>query len=160
MFKIFFSECYLRHPWAYPCIQNVPHPCNSGIHRVVQGIYLDLLNTLIFLHFEYTMKLLKQQALFSTVLFQIRRVLKKRHTLPQYKIRYKPFCLGPDMRHPNTAKPADLKINGSKFSNGYLCVNVIECSRLVETPPNTMLYCTLAIGMYIVTFFFFFSYCE
>ncbi|CAM1330040.1 PDZD8 (predicted) [Pycnogonum litorale] len=81
----------------------------------------------------------------SLIISQIRRVLRKRHTVPFYKIRYKPFCQSPDMRQPLPSESDDIRLHGSRLSNGYLSVNVVECSRLIETPANSMIYCTLAI---------------
>ena len=41
---------------------------------------------------------------------------------------------------------ADLYCGGRKISVGQLTVTVIGCSRLVELPADSTLYCTLALG--------------
>lgn len=78
----------------------------------------------------------------SNNVFQIRRSVRKKHTLPNYKIRYRPFFIKPEQR----VAPQDIYIHGSKLSAGHLEVTVIECTRLVKVSHDSLIYCTLAIG--------------
>ncbi len=73
---------------------------------------------------------------------QIRRSVRKKHTLPSYKIRYKPFFIKPE----TTPPPKDVLYNGVKLSVGRLDVTVLSCSRLVKVGPDCFIYCTLAVG--------------
>ena len=73
---------------------------------------------------------------------QIRRAVRKKHTLPNYKIRYRPFFTKPENKPP----PQDVFMHGSKLSSGVLKVTVVECSRLVKVSPDSYIYCTVAIG--------------
>uniref|UniRef100_A0A1A8N5F0 PDZ domain containing 8 n=3 Tax=Nothobranchius rachovii TaxID=451742 RepID=A0A1A8N5F0_9TELE len=66
----------------------------------------------------------------SFIVNQLKRVIKRKHTLPNYKIRYKPFFpfqvqppLGP-------ASDLDLSLQDSRLVEGRLKVTLIECSRL------------------------------
>ena len=73
---------------------------------------------------------------------QLRRSIRKKHTLPYYKIRYKPFFTKPEA---DVATP-DMYCSGRKLSVGQLAVTVIGCSRLFKLPADATVYCTLALG--------------
>ncbi|CAN8013080.1 unnamed protein product, partial [Ixodes pacificus] len=69
---------------------------------------------------------------------QIRRVLRSKHTLPSYRIKFKPFFLVPELR---TSPPQQEKISMS----GTLEITVVECSRLVLCEGSFQLYCMLSV---------------
>uniref|UniRef100_A0A3P9HC48 PDZ domain containing 8 n=1 Tax=Oryzias latipes TaxID=8090 RepID=A0A3P9HC48_ORYLA len=66
----------------------------------------------------------------SIIVNQLKRVIKKKHTLPNYKIRYKPFF--PFQVQPPQGSPCelDLSVQDSRLVEGRLRVTLIECSRL------------------------------
>ena len=80
---------------------------------------------------------------------QLRKTLKKKHTLPSYKMRYMPFFPKPDPPH----KDSDVYVHDVKITVGRLNVTVVECSRLPLTTAKTHneLYCTLSVGMCIIS---------
>ncbi|KAL4641119.1 PDZ domain-containing protein 8 [Arapaima gigas] len=65
----------------------------------------------------------------SIIVNQLKRVVKKKHTLPNYKIRYKPFF--PFQVQPPLAMTCnlDLSIQDTRLVEGRLRVSVVECSR-------------------------------
>ncbi len=63
--------------------------------------------------------------------FQIRRSVRKKHTLPNYKIRYRPFFIKPEPRPP----PQDVFMGDAKLSNGALTVKQCTISFLFESTP-------------------------
>ncbi|XP_060074171.1 PDZ domain-containing protein 8-like [Ylistrum balloti] len=79
----------------------------------------------------------------SLVITQIKRSLRKKHILPNYKMRFRPF-----FDRPEEFKVArELRIHGNRIGEGQLQVTIVECSRLsiTEVPANCQLYCTLSI---------------
>lgn len=72
---------------------------------------------------------------------QIRKSVKRKHTLPMYKVRYKPFFRQPI---PQDGKQ-DVFIHNSLITVGKLSVEVMECSRLPSLPPNSHLYCIVSV---------------
>ncbi|XP_056147978.1 PDZ domain-containing protein 8 [Lampris incognitus] len=85
----------------------------------------------------------------SIIVNQLKRVIKKKHTLPNYKIRYKPFF--PFQVQPplgSTSDP-DLSIQDSKLVEGRLRVTLTECSRLFilgSYDRETYVHCTLELS--------------
>ena len=79
---------------------------------------------------------------YLTHLFQIRRTIRKKHTLPNYKFRMKPFFSPPPPRIPQK----DLYVYGTKIGQGKLTVTIKGCSRLIDVPADSLLYCTLSVG--------------
>ncbi|XP_077984594.1 PDZ domain-containing protein 8-like [Glandiceps talaboti] len=77
----------------------------------------------------------------SLIVNQIRRSVRKKHTLPNYKIRYKPFFIKSDPPH----LMDDVVINDSKITIGKLDVTVVECSRLPPMPMEAEVFCTLVV---------------
>ncbi|GAB1604563.1 PDZ domain-containing protein 8-like [Argonauta hians] len=78
----------------------------------------------------------------SFIINQIKRVVKKKHTLPNYKIRFRPFFFKPETLHPQ----ADFYIHGVPLGVGWLDVNIIGCSRLAKIPSNVALFCTVSLS--------------
>ncbi|XP_021364623.1 PDZ domain-containing protein 8-like [Mizuhopecten yessoensis] len=79
----------------------------------------------------------------SLVITQIKRSLRKKHILPNYKMRFRPF-----FDRPEEFKPVkELRIHGNRIGEGQLQVTIVECSRLsiTEVPANCQLYCTLSL---------------
>ncbi|KAK3576431.1 hypothetical protein CHS0354_025192 [Potamilus streckersoni] len=79
----------------------------------------------------------------SLIVNQIRRTIRKKHMLPNYKMRFKPFFIKPV--EPRPLK--DVYISGHKLGVGTLEVCVVECSRLLEEQPfsESYLYCTVSV---------------
>ncbi|XP_070554395.1 PDZ domain-containing protein 8-like [Ptychodera flava] len=77
----------------------------------------------------------------SLIVNQIRRSIRKKHTLPNYKIRYKPFFIKPDPPH----LIDDVLVNDMKVTVGRLQVTVVECSRLPPLPAESEVFCTVAV---------------
>ncbi|XP_064481658.1 PDZ domain-containing protein 8-like isoform X2 [Ornithodoros turicata] len=74
----------------------------------------------------------------NIIMSQIRRVLRAKHTLPNYRIRFKPICLFPELR---INPPLKEKL----CQTGQLEVTVVECSRLVLGEGSYQLYCMLSL---------------
>ncbi|XP_057313553.1 PDZ domain-containing protein 8-like isoform X1 [Hydractinia symbiolongicarpus] len=72
---------------------------------------------------------------------QIRRSVKKKHTFPRYKVRYKPFFL--------QEKPQDGKnevfVHNSLVTVGKLDVEIVECTRIPQLPKGSHIYCSLSL---------------
>lgn len=77
---------------------------------------------------------------------QIKRTIRKKHTLPNYKFRMKPFFTPPPPRVPQK----DLFVNGAKIGQGKLTVTIKGCSRLIDVPADSLLYCTLSVGKRLI----------
>ncbi|KAK9541993.1 hypothetical protein VZT92_001997 [Zoarces viviparus] len=85
----------------------------------------------------------------SIIVNQLKRVIKKKHTLPNYKIRYKPFF--PFQVQPllGSACDLDLSIQDSRLVEGRLKVTLNECSRLFilgSYDRETYVHCTLELS--------------
>ena len=57
-------------------------------------------------------------------------------------MRFRPFFWKPESYVPQR----ELKVRGQSISVGQLRVTVIECSRLISTPKDALLYCTVSVG--------------
>ncbi|KAL3880384.1 hypothetical protein ACJMK2_032628 [Sinanodonta woodiana] len=79
----------------------------------------------------------------SLIINQIKRTIRKKHMLPNYKMRFKPFFIKPV--EPQPLK--DMYISGHKLGVGTLDICVVECSRLLEEQPfsESYLYCTVSV---------------
>jgi len=75
-------------------------------------------------------------------LFQIRKALKRKHTLPNYKFRYKPFFTKSD--------PGEEEGEYAQRSvqQGILEVTVVEATRISGATGSV--YCSLAVGKFVV----------
>ncbi|XP_037127805.1 PDZ domain-containing protein 8 isoform X1 [Syngnathus acus] len=85
----------------------------------------------------------------SIIVNQLKRVIKKKHTLPNYKIRYKPFF--PFQVQPSLGSTSDfeLSVQDSRLVEGRLKVTLIECSRLFilgSYDRETYVHCTLELS--------------
>jgi len=79
---------------------------------------------------------------------QIRRSVRKKHTLPAYKLRYQPFFTTPSATQGHVmAAPKDIEVSGVRLSVGQLRVGVLNCTRLIQlTADDAHVYCTVSIG--------------
>ncbi|XP_064636736.1 PDZ domain-containing protein 8-like isoform X2 [Lineus longissimus] len=77
----------------------------------------------------------------SLIVNQIRRNIRKKHTLPNYKIRFKPFFI--KAQPPD--KVEDYFLYGRKLTIGHLDVTVTECTRLQKVSADSLVFCTLAL---------------
>ena len=79
---------------------------------------------------------------------QIRKSVRKKHTLPAYKLRYQPFFTTPLMTHGEVAAaPKDICVSGQRLNVGQLRVTVLNCTRLMQlSADNAFIYCTVSIG--------------
>jgi len=79
---------------------------------------------------------------------QIRKSVRKKHTLPAYKIRYQPFFTTPSSSHGQVVTaPRDIYVSGQRLNMGQLCVNVLNCTRLIQlSADDAQVYCTVSIG--------------
>ncbi|TRY91893.1 hypothetical protein DNTS_015049 [Danionella cerebrum] len=85
----------------------------------------------------------------SIIVNQLKRVVKKKHTLPNYKIRYKPFF--PFQVQPQLASSCDLDISirDTLLVEGRLRVTLVECSRLFilgSYEKETYVHCTFELS--------------
>uniref|UniRef100_A0A8C5S9H9 PDZ domain containing 8 n=1 Tax=Laticauda laticaudata TaxID=8630 RepID=A0A8C5S9H9_LATLA len=65
----------------------------------------------------------------SIIVNQFKKVIKRKHTLPHYKIRFKPFFPF-QVVPPEEYRDRSLSIQGFSLTEGRLKVSLIECSRL------------------------------
>ena len=72
---------------------------------------------------------------------QIRKSIKRKHTLPRYKVRYKPF-FRQSVLHDGKQEAF---VHNSLVTVGKLNVEVMECSRLPSLPANSLLYCVVSV---------------
>ncbi|KAM3606655.1 uncharacterized protein V6R79_020699 [Siganus canaliculatus] len=85
----------------------------------------------------------------SIIVNQLKRVIKKKHTLPNYKIRYKPFFPFQVQPPLGSACDLDLSVQDSRLVEGRLKVTLIECSRLFilgSYDRETYVHCTLELS--------------
>lgn len=85
----------------------------------------------------------------SIIVNQLKRVIKKKHTLPNYKIRYKPFFPFQVQPPLGSTCDLDLSVQGSRLVEGRLKVTLIECSRLFilgSYDRETYVHCTLELS--------------
>ncbi|XP_041117247.1 PDZ domain-containing protein 8-like [Polyodon spathula] len=84
----------------------------------------------------------------SIIVNQLKRVIKRKHTLPNYKIRYKPFF--PFQVQPTSESvDVDLSIQDTRIVEGRLKVTVVECSRLFilgSYDRETYVHCTVELS--------------
>lgn len=85
----------------------------------------------------------------SIIVNQLKRVIKRKHTLPNYKIRYKPFF--PYQVLPATADTVncDLYLQHANMTEGRLKVTLVECSRLFILglyDRSETIHCTLELS--------------
>ncbi|XP_055027744.2 PDZ domain-containing protein 8 isoform X2 [Misgurnus anguillicaudatus] len=85
----------------------------------------------------------------SIIVNQLKRVIKRKHTLPNYKIRYKPFF--PFQVQPPLVSSCDLdmSIRDTLLVEGRLRVTLVECSRLFilgSYERETYVHCTLELS--------------
>ncbi|XP_057200683.1 PDZ domain-containing protein 8 isoform X2 [Triplophysa rosa] len=85
----------------------------------------------------------------SIIVNQLKRVIKRKHTLPNYKIRYKPFF--PFQVQPPLVSSCDLdmSIRDTLLLEGRLRVTLVECSRLFilgSYERETYVHCTIELS--------------
>lgn len=83
----------------------------------------------------------------SIIVNQLKRVIKKKHTLPNYKIRYKPFF--PFQVLPPLGSDLDLSVSEARLVEGRLRLTLIECSRLFilgSYDRETYVHCTVELS--------------
>ncbi|XP_056623883.1 PDZ domain-containing protein 8 [Triplophysa dalaica] len=85
----------------------------------------------------------------SIIVNQLKRVIKRKHTLPNYKIRYKPFF--PFQVQPPLVSSCDLdmSIRDTLLVEGRLRVTLVECSRLFilgSYERETYVHCTIELS--------------
>uniref|UniRef100_A0A3Q2Z5V2 PDZ domain containing 8 n=1 Tax=Hippocampus comes TaxID=109280 RepID=A0A3Q2Z5V2_HIPCM len=85
----------------------------------------------------------------SIIVNQLKRVIKKKHTLPNYKIRYKPFFPFQVQSPQGSTSDLELSVQDSRLVEGRLKVTLIECSRLFilgSYERETYVHCTLELS--------------
>ncbi|XP_044259435.1 PDZ domain-containing protein 8 [Tribolium madens] len=79
-----------------------------------------------------------QSNITSLIVNQIKKAIRRKHTLPNYKIRYKPFFIKTD--------PSQLDIEDSEIvPQGQLEVTCIDVTRLELSSAVQNVYCTVAV---------------
>ena len=97
----------------------------------------------------------------SCVLYnvQIRKSVRKKHTLPAYKLRYQPFFTTAATLSQTTPVPRDIYVSGRRLNVGQLRVTVLNCTRLIQlSADDAHVYCTISIGDYFDDMFFLLPY--
>jgi hypothetical protein len=77
---------------------------------------------------------------------QIQKLIQKKHTLPRYRIRYKPFFRKPDQTLFESAASKQALSQLSDIKEGILEISVMELARLNPVLISDGVYCTLALG--------------
>ncbi|XP_072292262.1 PDZ domain-containing protein 8-like [Eucyclogobius newberryi] len=84
----------------------------------------------------------------SIIVNQLKRVIKKKHTLPNYKIRYKPFFPFQVLSPLNSCN-LELSVSEDRLMEGRLRITLIECSRLFilgSYERETHVHCTVELS--------------
>ncbi|KAM6092325.1 PDZ domain-containing protein 8 [Theristicus caerulescens] len=84
----------------------------------------------------------------SIIVNQFKKVIKRKHTLPNYKIRFKPFFPF-QVLPPDEYEDRDLCIQDLLLTEGRLKVTVIECTRLLifgSYERETNVHCTMELS--------------
>ncbi|NXN97763.1 PDZD8 protein, partial [Rhinopomastus cyanomelas] len=84
----------------------------------------------------------------SIIVNQFKKVIKRKHTLPNYKIRFKPFfpC---QVLPPDEYEDRELRIQDLLLTEGRLKVTLVECSRLLifgSYDREMNVHCTLELS--------------
>jgi len=86
---------------------------------------------------------------------QIRKSVRKKHTLPAYKLRYQPFFTTAAMilaGQTALTPRRDIYVSGQRLNVGRLRVTVLNCTRLIQlSSDDAHVYCTVSIGTVVVT---------
>uniref|UniRef100_A0A6I8PK65 PDZ domain containing 8 n=1 Tax=Ornithorhynchus anatinus TaxID=9258 RepID=A0A6I8PK65_ORNAN len=85
----------------------------------------------------------------SIIVNQLKKVIKRKHTLPNYKIRYKPFFPFQVLPGPGEVEDRDLHVQEWALTEGRLKVTLLECSRLLifgSYERETNIHCTLELS--------------
>lgn len=77
----------------------------------------------------------------SLIINHLQKILYRKHTLPNYKIRYQPFF---PVRAPQD-ETQEVYVHNSLVTVGMLEIEVLGCSRLPELKDIYSLYCTVSI---------------
>jgi len=82
------------------------------------------------------------------LLLQIRKSVRKKHTLPAYKLRYQPFFTMPSTADSLAGTvPRDIRMSGQRLNVGQLRVSVLNCTRLIQlSASDAYIHCTVSIG--------------
>ncbi|NXF74173.1 PDZD8 protein, partial [Sclerurus mexicanus] len=84
----------------------------------------------------------------SIIVNQFKKVIKRKHTLPNYKIRFKPFFPF-QVSPPDEYEDRDLCIQDLLLTEGRLKVTLIECTRLLmfgSYERETNVHCTMELS--------------
>ncbi|KAM8805914.1 PDZD8 protein, partial [Eudromia elegans] len=84
----------------------------------------------------------------SIIVNQFKKVIKRKHTLPNYKIRFKPFFPFQVLSH-DDYEDRDLCIQDFPLAEGRLKVTLIECTRLLifgSYERETNVHCTMELS--------------
>ncbi|XP_068111425.1 PDZ domain-containing protein 8 [Hyperolius riggenbachi] len=85
----------------------------------------------------------------SIIITQLKRVVRKKHTFPNYKIRYKPFFPYQVQVPAEEQEERTLTLQDLGLAEGRLKVTLMECSRLLilgSYDQETYIHCTLEIS--------------
>ncbi|MEE6486705.1 hypothetical protein FKM82_014681 [Ascaphus truei] len=85
----------------------------------------------------------------SIIVNQLKKVIKRKHTLPNYKIRYKPFFPFQVVPPAVDLEDRDLCLQDLGLTEGRLKVSVVDCSRLLifgSYDQETHIHCTLELS--------------
>nr|XP_056706059.1 PDZ domain-containing protein 8 [Euleptes europaea] len=84
----------------------------------------------------------------SIIVNQFKKVIRRKHTLPHYKIRFKPFFPF-QVVPPEEYRDRNLNIQNFSLTEGRLKVSLIECSRLLifgSYERETTVHCTIELS--------------
>lgn len=79
----------------------------------------------------------------SFITNHLRKSIQKKHTLPNYKVRYNPFFEQPSPQD----ETQEVYVHDSQVTVGALDVTVVGCTRLCELENWASQYCTLSVDM-------------
>lgn len=87
----------------------------------------------------------------SIIVNQFKKVIKRKHTLPSYKIRFKPF-FPVQVLPPDEYEDRDLCIQDFLLTEGRLRATLIECTRLLifgSYERETNVHCTMELSSHV-----------
>nr|CAD7403184.1 unnamed protein product [Timema cristinae] len=126
---------FTRHPYTHWSFSFYTEPClELQVESQFQGRPLPQINSLI--ANQVTLACSHPREELHSFCWRIRKSLKKKHILPQYKLRYKPFFSKCEVEE---------EWSGRSLTPGTLQVTVEEVTRLKSFLVQGDIYCSLAV---------------
>ncbi|XP_066911175.1 PDZ domain-containing protein 8-like [Clytia hemisphaerica] len=117
-------------------LQYTRNPCTHWSFSFYEDPIMDL-------HVDSNFEGKKLPKLTSFIHNQIRKSIKKKHTLPRYKVRYKPFFVKDEPQDGRN----EVFIHNNLVTMGKLDLEIVECTRIQKLPKGSHIYCSLSLDI-------------